>query len=91
MARIQIEREHQLSVAKAKKAVDSVADAMRDKFQINAAWKKDVLSFERAGVSGKIAVDKDKIAVDAELGFMLGFLKGRIEQEINAHLDQLLS
>jgi len=91
MPSIQIEREHQLSLYKARQAVDSVADAMREKFQVDARWQDDVLCFNRSGVSGTIQVSPSKIEVAAELGFMLGFMKGRIEHEINAHLDQLLS
>lgn len=91
MPSIQIERDHQLSLDKAKRAVDSVADAMREKFQVDASWQKNVLCFTRSGVSGTIQVSNSKIEVAAELGFMLGFLKGRIEREINSHLDELLS
>jgi putative polyhydroxyalkanoate system protein len=91
MPKIQIERDHSIGVSKAKAAVDEVAKAIREKFQVQTNWEKDTLKFNRTGVSGSIIVSKEKVEVDAELGFMLGFLKGRIEQEINAHLDKVLS
>jgi putative polyhydroxyalkanoate system protein len=91
MPSIKIEREHTVGLTKAKAAVDEVAKAMQEKFQVDAKWVKNTLQFERSGVKGEIAVSKDKVDVAAELGFMLGFLKGRIEQEINQHLDKALS
>jgi putative polyhydroxyalkanoate system protein len=90
MPSIKIERAHTLGLEKAKKAVDEVAQAMTNKFQMTARWEKNSLKFDRSGVSGEIDVSKEHVRVNAELGFMLGFLKGRIEQEIENHLDKVL-
>jgi putative polyhydroxyalkanoate system protein len=90
MPSINIARPHSLSVAKAKAAVDEVAAKMAQKFQVQTSWSHNDLAFTRPGVKGTIAVSKDTIKVDAELGMMLGFLKGTIEKEINAYLDKVL-
>ena len=90
MPNIQIERPHKLGVDQAKKAVDKVAEAITQKFAVTSSWDKNTLRFSRSGVQGTIAVDKDTVTVSAELGFMLGFMKTRIEDEINAHLDKTL-
>ncbi len=91
MPSIHIEREHQLGLDKAKRAVDDVAKAMAEKFAMTAKWDKNTLRFERSGIKGAIDVSKDAVKVAAELGFMLGFLKTRIEQEVSSHLDKVLS
>lgn len=90
MPSICIERKHALSSQKARQAVDEVAAAIVAKFAIATRWDDNVLSFSRTGVRGEIAVTPGLIAVNAELGVMLGFMKSRIEQEINSHLDKVL-
>ncbi len=90
MPSINIERDHQLSLADAKAKVEEVAAKMAAKFQMETEWKKNVLTFTRSGVNGTIKISGDKINVDAELGFMLGFLKGTIEKEVHAYLDKAL-
>jgi putative polyhydroxyalkanoate system protein len=91
MPSIKIERAHAMGLEKAKKAVGEVAKAMQEKFDITAIWEKNTLKFERSGVKGAIDVSKDQVKVAAELGFMLGFLKPKIEQAIEHHLDNALS
>ena len=90
MPSIHIERPHQLSKKKARDAVDEVAKKIAEKFQMQTSWEEDQLVFSRSGVKGKIAVNQSDVQVSAELGFMLGFLKGTIEQEINSYLDKVL-
>jgi putative polyhydroxyalkanoate system protein len=90
MPSIAIERSHKLSLDKAKAAVDEVADKIATKFQVETKWDKNTLKFSRSGVNGTILVDKAAVKVNAELGFMLGFLKGTIESEINQYLDKVL-
>lgn len=88
MPKIRINRAHALGVAKAKKAVDKVAAGIRDRFQINAEWNGNTLEFSRTGVEGTIAVDKDSVAVHADISFLLSPIKGAIESEIKRYLDQ---
>jgi putative polyhydroxyalkanoate system protein len=91
MPSIKIERPHKMGLDHAKKAVAEVAKAMEEKFAVKAFWDKNTLKFERTGVKGEIDVSGSHVQVAAELGFMLGFLKPKIEQEIERHLDQALS
>jgi putative polyhydroxyalkanoate system protein len=51
----------------------------------------DVLTFTRSGVKGTMEVDKDRFELEANLGFLLGAFKGRIEAEIVKNLDTLLT
>ncbi|MFC3653547.1 polyhydroxyalkanoic acid system family protein [Dyella humi] len=89
MPSIDIRRPHRLSAVEAHAVIDRVAARMREKFQVLTQWQNDTtLSFERAGISGKIAVGPDEVHVSAELGMLFSPLKGMIEQEIRRKLDE---
>jgi putative polyhydroxyalkanoate system protein len=90
MAAIDITRAHDKSIADAKQAIDKVARSLADKFDVDHEWQGNVLVFERSGVNGEIAVSKGKVRVQAELGFLLGALRGTIEREIEKYLDREL-
>ena len=88
MAKIDIRRANKLPIPQARAAVDLVAARMRDKLGVEGQWHGDTLQFSRPGVSGTIAVSTDAIQVHVELGLMLSPLKGMVEQEIRAKLDE---
>ncbi|MGH8122208.1 MAG: polyhydroxyalkanoic acid system family protein [Rudaea sp.] len=87
MPSIDIRRKHRHSLKEAKDVVSKTAQAIGKKFDIKSAWNGNTLSFERAGASGEIHVTAREIHVTAQLGFLLGFLKPVIEQEIERQLD----
>lgn len=92
MSSIDIRRPHRLSTTEAHAVIDRVAARMREKFQVQTQWQNDTtLSFERAGIHGKIAVSPDEIHVSAKLGMLFSPLKGMIEQEIRRKLDEHFS
>ena len=92
MPSLDIRRPHRLSAAEAHAVIDQVAARMREKFQVQTQWQNDsTLSFERPGISGKIAIGSDEIHVSAQLGMLLSPLKGMIEQEIRRKLDEHFS
>lgn len=88
MATIRIHRTHALGMAKAKKAVDKVAKHIRERFEIEAHWKHNVLEFSRSGVDGHISVEIDSVSVLAHISWLLLPIKGTIESEIRRHLDE---
>lgn len=88
MATIRMERKHGLGITKAKKTVDKVAKAIRERFEIEAAWNRNTLEFSRSGVEGEIAVSAEKVTVHATISFLLLPIKGMIEQEIRRYFDQ---
>ena len=92
MPSLDIRRPHRLSATEAHAVIDQVATRMREKFQVQTQWQNDnTLSFERPGISGKIAIGSDEIHVSAQLGMLLSPLKGMIEQEIRRKLDEHFS
>lgn len=88
MAKIDIRRKHGRSLKDAKTAVDKTATAIAKKFDITNSWEGDTLHFQRSGVDGHIKVTKTEVHVYADLGFLLGFMKPMIEEEIGRQLDK---
>jgi putative polyhydroxyalkanoate system protein len=52
------------------------------------AWEADELHFERTGVSGRVAVTKDRVPIRIELAFLLKPLQSTIEYEIRTFCDE---
>ncbi len=88
MSQIEIRKPHNKPLKQAKACVDRVAKHIAEKFAIDYAWEGSTLEFSRSGVDGHINVGSDEIHVRATLGFLLGMLKGPIEDEIQRYLDE---
>jgi len=91
MSTISIAKKHHYSHKKAKEVAEKIAKDLKKRFELAYAWHGDHVDFERPGVSGRMLVDKDRIALDVRLGFLLTPLKGAIEREIHAQLDALIT
>ncbi len=88
MSEISIRRTHHLTIEDARKAAEKIAARLKKDFELEYAWKRHVLHFERSGVHGELHVGKDEVRLDARLGFLLAFLKPRIEREIDEQFDK---
>ncbi|HVJ62997.1 MAG TPA: polyhydroxyalkanoic acid system family protein [Tahibacter sp.] len=88
MPSIDIRHAHKKPIKEAKAAVTDVATEIAKKFDLTYGWKGNTLHFERSGVNGKIALEKNEVHVTAELGFLLSMLKPAVETEIRKRLDQ---
>jgi len=88
MSKIDIRHPHSLPMTKARKAVQEVADKLDTKFGMQSRWEGDTLHFQRSGIDGHIALEKDQLHLTAQLGFLLSAMKGSIEQEIKRVLGE---
>jgi len=88
MSEISIRRPHELPLEEARKAAEKIAARLQQDFELDYAWKRHVLHFERTGVHGALHVGKDEVRLEAKLNFLLAFLKPRIEQEIDEQFDK---
>lgn len=88
MPSIDIRHPHSLTPAKARKAVQEVADKLAERFGVDYEWDRDTLNFSRSGVDGKIDLKPNQLRVSAQLGFLLTALKGPIEAEIRRVLEE---
>ena len=89
MSHIFIERSHEQTADEARRAVESLAQELTDRFGISYHWQDDSLYFERAGVKGQIELEPGMVRIDARLGFLLAAFKYQLEQEIHREMDQL--
>jgi len=87
MPKIDIHAWHKMSRENAQEAADQLAQDLADKFSIDYGWEDDTIHFERTGVAGTITVDGKQIHILADLGFMLGLFKDKLESEIRRHLQ----
>ena len=94
MPELNIERTHTLGLSGAR----TVAERWRE--QAEQEWGmacesepgefEDRMRFARSGVSGELVVSDTRFDLQLKLGFLLGAYSGKIEQKINANLDELL-
>ena len=95
MPDIHIHREHHLGFLQARKIACAWAEKAEKKFDMECTYEEgdteDTLVFSRTGVKGTLLVDAQQFEMKAQLGFLLGSFKDRIEQEIGDQLDALLS
>ena len=89
MANIHIKRQHSMPIKKAREAANDFAKRLDEKFELTHDWDGDTLHFERAGVSGTLALTKADITIDVKLGFLLSAFAGKFEGHIHDNLDQL--
>jgi len=88
MPGIRISRVHGTTVKKARAAVESIAEELAGEFDIEYEWDGNTLKFQRAGVEGTMTVERKTLEIDAQLGMLVGMLKGRIEREIHRYCDE---
>ncbi len=88
MPSIDIHHAHSKTPAQARKAIESVARKLAERFDVKYEWDGDTLNFVRSGVDGKIKLSPNQLHVTAQLGFMLSILKDPIESEIKRVLSE---
>ncbi|HZQ62517.1 MAG TPA: polyhydroxyalkanoic acid system family protein [Casimicrobiaceae bacterium] len=88
MARLSITKEHRLTHAAAKAAAEKVAQDLSARFELKYAWQGDRIRFERPGLSGELAIGKNDVRLDAELGFLLSAFRHAIEREVHSEFDK---
>ena len=95
MADLHIVREHTLGLAKARKIAFKWAEQAENEFGMACAYTEgdsaDEVTFSRSGVKGTLEVDATRFELRAQLGFLVGAFKHRIEAEIVKNLDTLLA
>ena len=95
MPEVKIERQHTLGLKAARAAAARWVKEAESEWGMQCRTEKgadqDVIHFERSGASGCLTVGGERFDLQLKLGFMLGPLAGRIEQQIRKSLDDLLS
>ena len=92
---IQVQREHQLGMAQARRMAAQWRARVEQEFDMRCTVDKgkaqDGMAFERPGLKGRLLVTASQFDLQVQLGLLMGVFKQRIESEIIDTLDQLLS
>jgi putative polyhydroxyalkanoate system protein len=95
VAEIRIRRDHALGLAAARKLAFAWAEQVEQRYGMECSYEEgrshDIVTFTRSGVNGRLVVTKAHFELDAQLGFLLGAFRDRIEGEIVSNLDALLA
>lgn len=86
MANIDIAARHAMSLEDAQHAANELAEDLSEKFEIDYGWEGDFIHFERPGADGSIEINAEIIHIQARLGLLFSFMKGKIEEEIRDYL-----
>lgn len=88
MPSIDIRHPHSLAADQARQAVQHIAELLAERFGVDHGWHGESLMFRRSGVDGRVHLEPGAVRVTAELGFLLGAMKGTIESEIRRVLAE---
>jgi putative polyhydroxyalkanoate system protein len=95
MSDINIHRDHELGLKRAREIAWAWAEQVESKFDMECTVLEgktsDTVEFCRSGVKGQLIVAAKHFELSAKLGFLLGAFRGTIESEIQKELDTLLS
>ena len=91
MPDIDIKRAHNMGLKAARAAADRMAEQLGKKFGLEGGWKGNVLSFERPGVTGSLAIDDKDLRLQVSLGMLLRMMKPSIESAVKEQLDKLFA
>jgi putative polyhydroxyalkanoate system protein len=91
MADIDLHRVHNLGMKAARTAADRMAEHLGKKFGLTGEWDGNVLSFERPGVTGTLAITDKDLRLSVSLGFLLKAMKSSIEAAVVHELDSLFA
>ncbi len=99
MPDIQIERQHNLGMARAREVARQwVSQAERD-YGLSCTYEEsaeangacDRVHFSGAGASGTVEVTPERFGMNVQLGFLLGSFSDMIEEKVSRNLDELLA
>jgi len=88
MATIDMTRRHALGPERAREIVSEIGAELVRRYGVQTRWQGDTLLVRRGGIEGRIEVGDDNVRMQAQLGVMIGMLKGTIEQEIQKQFER---
>ncbi len=95
MADLNLHRDHNLGLARARKVALKWAEHVEKKLEMECTLiegdEEDVLEFKRSGVDGRMTVAPTFFDIEAKLGLMFRPFLGMIEAETRKQLDAALA
>ena len=90
MARIIVERTHNLGRDAAREKAEQLAAKLASDYGVRCEWRGDVLEVRRSGADGRIEVEEDRVRVLLNLGLLLSAMGGSVQTQIERALDKAL-
>lgn len=91
MARIIVERNHNLGRDAAREKAEQLAAKLERDFGVRCEWKGDVLEVRRSGADGRIEVEEDRVRVLLNLGLLMSAMGASVQAQIERALDKALA
>lgn len=91
MSEIKIDRAHNLGLAEARKRVDALGPKLKEKYGVSLEWNGNTANVKGSGVSGTLAVEDAKVAVNVKLGLLLRPLAGKIKEGLEHQVNKALA
>ncbi|AHL73789.1 polyhydroxyalkanoic acid system protein [Stutzerimonas stutzeri] len=90
MARIIVERTHNLGRDAAREKAEQLAGKLASEYGVRCEWRGDVLEVRRRGADGRIEVEEGRVRVLLNLGLLLSAMGGSVQAQIERALDKAL-
>ncbi len=90
MARITVERSHNLGLEAARAKAEQLAERLASEYDVRYRWAGNTLEFKRSGADGRIDVHDGSVRVQLSLGLLLSAMSSSIKREIEEVLDKNL-
>jgi len=92
---IHMQREHTLGFAAARKIANEWLEQAETRLGMTCQYTEgaasDEISFRRVGVTGTVQITDKCFVLDAELGFLWGAFKDKIQTEVGRQMDKMLA
>ena len=91
MAKVHVEREHNLSSSQLKDLGEQLAAKLTSKLGGSATWQGQELHYKQSGASAHAVLGDDKVTVNVELGFLMSGFAPMVKDEVERILDKYLA
>ena len=91
MARINVERAHNLGLEAAREKAQPLVEKLAGQYGLTPTWQGDTVKLKRSGVNGTLEIGEKTVKVDVELGMLMSAMSGMIQSEIERSLDKVLA
>lgn len=91
MARISVERSHNLGLEVAREKAQPLVEKLAGQYGLTPSWLGDTVKLKRSGVNGTLEIGEKSVKVNVELELLMSAMSGMIQSEIERSLDKALS
>lgn len=90
MPKLSVSQPHTLEPETLSQRVSVVEDKLRNRYRAQTRWIDErTMEVSGPGVKGQVTLGAETIDVDLDLGFMLGPLRGQLEQGLREQLQKV--